>query len=127
LALLGQEAPLHAGREAGAAPPAEVRGLHHLDQLLGRAGRERLARRRVAAVLEVHVQLAEIRDVPAAEEQVLGHYGAAVAAGTGVCFERWIFRCSAMSPSSTPSGRGGQPGPWMSTGRLRSMPGRAVR
>src|SRR2546427_385398 len=62
LALLGQKAPLHAGREAGAAPPAEVRGLHHLDQLLGRAGRERLARRRVAAVLEVHVQLAESRD-----------------------------------------------------------------
>src|SRR3989454_3189890 len=126
LALLGQEAPLHAGREAGAAPPAEVRGLHHLDQLLGLAGRERLARGRVAAVLEVHVQLTEIRDVPAAEEEELGHYGAAVSAGTGVCFERWIFRCSAMSPSSTPSGRGGQPGTYTSTGMIMSMPGSVV-
>src|SRR5207249_9546661 len=29
LALLGEEAPLHPGRKARAAPPAEVRRLHH--------------------------------------------------------------------------------------------------
>src|SRR5437870_5319084 len=73
LALLGEEAPLHPGREARAAPPAEVRRLHHLDQFLGLAGRERLARRLVAAVRQVHVQAAEVRDLPAAEEKVLGH------------------------------------------------------
>jgi len=73
LALLGEEAPLHPGREARAAPPAEVRRLHHLDQLLGLAGRERLARRLVAAVRQVHVQAAEVRDIAAAEEEVLGH------------------------------------------------------
>ena len=73
LALLGEEAPLHPGREARAAPPAEVRRLYHLDQVLGLAGRERLARRLVAAVRQVHVQAAELWDLPATEEETLGH------------------------------------------------------
>src|SRR5205085_11512090 len=72
-ALLRQEAPLHAGREAGAAAAAQVRRFHHLDQLLGRVAAERLPHGLVTAVLQVHVQPAEAGDVPAAEQEVLGH------------------------------------------------------
>src|SRR5262249_44953491 len=73
LRLLRQEAPLHAGREAGAAAPAEVGGLHHLDQLFGLVLRERFADRLVAAMLAIGVQAPESGNVPAAHQQALGH------------------------------------------------------
>jgi hypothetical protein len=34
----------------------------------------------------------------------------------------WIFSCSRTIPSITASGRGGQPGTWMSTGTILSTP-----
>src|SRR5262249_9196507 len=76
--LLRQEAPLHAGREARAAATAQVRGLHHLGDLLRLELAEGLPRRRVAAVLEIDVDPAEPRDVAAAEEQMLGHRSASI-------------------------------------------------
>ena len=119
--LLRQEAPFEPCRKPRAAAATQVRRLHDPDQLLGRARRERLARGLVPAVRHVDVQPPEVRDVPAAQQQALGHpwrpspaqrpaaWGCS-GSGPRRCFCPWIFRCSAMRPSSTTSGRGGQPG-----------------
>ena len=48
---LGNEAPLHAGREAGAAAPAQIRLFHFVDDLLGRHLRERFFEGLIAFVL----------------------------------------------------------------------------
>src|SRR4029453_19520917 len=101
-------------RKAGTAAAAEVGRLHHLHQLFGSVARQRLADRLVAAVLEIDVDRAEAGNLPATSQEALGHEGDQEAAATGsvergTCFSRWIFRCSAIRPSRTPSGRGGQP------------------
>src|SRR5262249_49194685 len=98
-----------------AAATAQVGGLHHLDQLVRLMCGERLAHRLVPAVLEVHVDGTQAGNVPATAEESLGHSTGQDAAGTGAvvrspCVSRWILRCSAIRPSSTASGRGGQPG-----------------
>ena len=56
LALLGDERPLHAGREAGAAAAAQAGGLHLVDDPLGRLA-ETLLQRLIAAELDVLVDI----------------------------------------------------------------------
>src|SRR5262249_1329030 len=56
---LVDELPLHPGRKAGTATPAEARRLDHLDDLFGLL-RQRLLQRVVALVLEIEVQRAGV-------------------------------------------------------------------
>src|SRR5262249_12532753 len=128
LGLLRQKAPLHPGWEARAAATAQIRGLHELHRLARLIRGERLARGLVPAVLQVHVDGSQAGDVPATGEESLGHSTGQEAAVSGsvvrsACFSRWILRCSAIRPSSTASGRGGQAGTETSTGRAPSIPG----
>ena len=68
-----EEAPLHAGRETGPAPPAQARGLDDLDDLRRLLGGHRLAQRFEAAVLQVDVELVDVGDVEVAQQDVLSH------------------------------------------------------
>jgi hypothetical protein len=54
------ELPLHAGRKAGAAPPAQPGRLDQLDDLL-RLHRQRLAQRFVALVLQIEIERERVR------------------------------------------------------------------
>ncbi len=65
--VLRDEAPLHAGGEAGAATAAQARVLDELDQLV-RVGRQRLAQRAVAVESLVRLPLPGVRRRPAPGE-----------------------------------------------------------
>src|SRR5437867_10117640 len=67
--LLGDEAPLHAGREARPAAAAQPRGLHHLDALVGRPLTKDCRGGLVAAALPVDLERGEPRRLDVLEEE----------------------------------------------------------
>src|SRR5205823_14481543 len=131
--LLRQEAPFEPRRKPRAAAATQVRRLHDPDQLLGRARRERLPRGLVPAVRHVDVQPPEVREVPAAQQQALGHpwrpSPAQRPAPWGCLGSRpWRhfyhrpFNCSLNGASSTNSGRATNPGTKTPPGRTKLRP-----
>ena len=68
LRVLRDEAPLDAGRKRRAAASAQIRVLDLVDNLLGLHLEQRLAQRLVAAVADVHVELAKVRDIQPASQ-----------------------------------------------------------
>src|SRR3954468_19408539 len=110
---LGQEGDLLAHREAGAAAPADARGLE-LVQDLGRRHGQRLAQRLVAAAPRVHVERVQPGLVDVLEQQELGaHYEAAL--GSADLMRSSWRSGSGSSPartaSSTPGTSSGAIGP----------------
>ena len=57
---LGNEAPLHTGRKAGSAAPAQIGFLHFVDDLLGRHLLERFFERLIALGLQIDIDAAGI-------------------------------------------------------------------
>ncbi len=66
--VLGDEAPLHAGGEAGAAAPAQARGLHLAMTSFGRH-LQRLAQRLVAAVCQIGPDLLGVGPVDVGQQE----------------------------------------------------------